>query len=299
MTGATVLFSSKAILIKLIYQQGVNVDTLMILRMLFAAPFYCYVAISAKRTYAKSLTLPTLTAIMATCFVGFYVASVLDLYGLQYIDANLERLIIFTYPAMVVLLSMVIFKRKIKPSLALCLGAIFVGLWIVFSNSSYPTVAYASIDTAVGALSAMTVGCVLVFASALAFAVYMIVSERMMRTIPSRLFTAYGMLCVCVAVCAHYLLRQPIELITQLAAQVYLLIAILAIFCTVLPSFLFSAGVQRIGAATASAIGSAGPMITLVLAFIVLGERITLFQLFGFAIIIGAIVILGKLKPSI
>jgi drug/metabolite transporter (DMT)-like permease len=303
---ATLLFSSKAIFIKLAYRYDVNPDTLITLRMLFSLPFYLFIALKARRTYAQGyaqghtqpLSVKTLFAIASTCICGYYLASVLDLYGLQYISASLERLILYAYPSLIVILSALLFKKPMGLSLLVCITIIYLGLLLVFFNDANVINNDIIVNTMLGKFSPVTIGSTLVFCSAIMFAVYMIGSEQLMRSLPSRLFTSYGMLATCITIAIHFLIRQPIDQLTTQVTPVYLIAGVLAIFCTVVPSFLLSAGIQKIGAATAGAVGCVGPIATLILSFLLLNEPITAMQIIGFAIVISAVVKLGKLKKN-
>ena len=104
----------------------------MALRMLFSAPFYLVIAISARRAYEQPIRGSTLalTALFGT--FAFYFAAAFDLYGLQYISASLERLILYTYPTLVVILSIVFLGTKITRSLIVCIAVIYLGLVVVF-----------------------------------------------------------------------------------------------------------------------------------------------------------------------
>lgn len=294
--AATALFSSKAVFIKVAYGMGAEPDILMALRMLFSMPLFILVAVQAKRAHAAPIPSSTLalTAVFGIC--GYYLASVFDLYGLQYISASLERIILYTYPTIVVILSAVFLGASISRSLLLCIGVIYCGLLIVFVQDLNSSSSTLTVATPIGEYPALYVGATMILISALMFSIYLIGSEYIMRTLPSRLYTATAMLAASFAIAIHFLLKQPIESLLQQSLNVYLLIFIIAIFCTVLPSFLLSAGIQSIGASTASAVGSLGPIATLVLADILLDESVTKIQLIGFSVVIIGVISLSRIK---
>ena len=136
----------------------------------------------------------------------------------------------------------------------------------------------------------------LVFAAAFAFAVYCVGSEVMMRRMSSQLFTVLAMLAASVAIIIHYCLAYPFSIIFAQPVAVYIYALLIAIVCTVMPSFLLSVGIARIGAAMGSTVGSLGPVFTLVVAFIVLGESLSLLQLASFVLIIAGVLLLSVAK---
>ncbi len=293
---ATTLFSSKAVLIKLSYHYGATPDIIMTLRMIFSAPVYLIIAISTRRTYKQPVSSSTLAFTALLGVFGYYLASAFDLYGLQYISASLERLILYIYPTIVIIMSAIFLNTPIKRSLILCIIVIYSGLVLALTKDAGFSAPSALAITTLDKLPPIYIGGGLVLISALCFSIYIVGSDYIMRTLPSRLFTAYAMLAACVLIFLHFLLRHPVALLFEQSREIYYLGLLIAIFCTVLPSFLLSAGIQKVGAATAGAVGSLGPVSTLALAALVLGEQINLLQLPGFAIVIGGVMLLGKLQ---
>lgn len=289
---ATTLFSSKAILIKLSYNYGATPDIMMGLRMIMSLPFYLIIAIQAHHSYSTTINGRSYFAIGLFGLSGYYAASALDLYGLQYISASLERIILYTYPSIVIILSALFLGERIKRSIIFCIVIIYCGLLITFLQDSTIT----NISETNSLQANYILGCGMVLMSALMFAIYLCGSSYMMRKLPSRLFTAYSMIAACAAIGLHVALKQPIDVFLHLPAPIYLLGFIIAIFCTVLPSFMLSAGIQSVGASAAGAIGSLGPISTLVIANIVLNETLTTIQLVGFLIVLTAVVALSKLR---
>lgn len=292
---ATALFSCKAVFIKLAYRHGATPDILMALRMLFSLPLYLIIAIGARREFNQPIKQSTLLLTAIFGISGYYLASVFDLYGLQYISASLERLVLYIYPTIVMLMSALFLGAAIRGRFILCIAVIYAGLVIVFIQDS--TLDNETlVNTVLGEIPRLYFGGMLVFISALAFSVYLIGSELMMRSLPSRLFTAYAMLAACVIISAHFFIRQPPAALLEQSAAVYGLTLFIAIICTVLPSFMLSAGIKAIGASTASAVGSMGPIATLVLGAILLGEQVTSLQLIGFAVVIAGVLLLSRMK---
>ena len=293
---ATTLFSSKSVFIKLAYLQGASPEIVMVLRMIFSLPFFIVIALHAKRAFNQPIAGSRLLLTATVGITGYYLASVFDLYGLQYISASLERLVLYIYPTLVIILSALFLGLPIKRIMLFCIIIIYMGLIIVFMDDTTTVQSHALTSTVIGDIPALYYGGLLVFISALAFALYLIGSEFIMRSMPSRLFTAYAMLAASVAISLHYWATYPLQMLFDQTMAVYVLGLIIAFFCTVLPSFMLSAGVQRVGASTAGVVGSLGPIATLILGALLLGEQVSNLQLVGFAVVIGGVMILSRFK---
>lgn len=277
---AALLFACKGTLIKYMYSLGARVDDVMLLRQVFSVPVYFYVAIMrwpAKENRPRPINW---IGIILIGICGYYVASYLDMLGLQTISAGLERIILYTYPAFVVIFSAWLFKRPLSPSLLFYIAVSYFGLFLVF---------YADIQTQPAASMADTVrGSLLVLLSATAFACYVIGSEHYMRMLSSALFTSIAMLAAGVAMCAHYFLFNSPARLFQLSGSIYGWSLVNAIAFSVLPAFMMSAGVRKIGSAKSGGLGMVGPLATLVIAASVLGETITSLQVIGFLVVVFA-----------
>ena len=275
-------FSAKSILIKLAYADSAQVDaiTLMTLRMLFALPFFLGVALWHGRAKTTSHSHQDWGALVLLGVMGYYLASLLDFKGLEYISAGLERLILFLYPTFVVLLTALLYRRPIAGIQRMALVLSYAGIGLVYGTQPMT----ASPNVALGAL--------LVFGSALAFAIYMTASGHYIPRFGPRRFTAYSMSVACGVTIAHFLLSKPLA---QLAVppDVLALAVALALLSTVLPAFLMNAGIRRIGADRAAIIGTVGPVSTLLLAWLVLDEALTLPQFFGAALVLCGVLLVS------
>jgi len=284
-------FSAKAVLVKLAYTYSYQLDaiTLMVLRMAISLPFFLAVAIwsandSARINDAQRLSGQDWLMIFGLGLLGYYIASFLDFAGLQYISASLERLILFLYPTMVVLFTAALQRRAINRHQALALALSYAGMILVFVDNM------ASI-----ASSGLLLGSALVLSSAVAYAFFLMGSGMMVKRIGSTRFTAYSMTVACLATGLHFVIQHGSEML-NLPANVYWLALIMAIFSTVLPAFLMNAGIRRIGAGSASIVSSAGPIATLGLAFLLLGEALTLAQLAGTALVLVGVYVISRAK---
>ena len=275
----TTLFSCKGILIKLCYQHGATPDVVIALRMAFAFPFYVAVAWH-ERHVASACDKKLLLKAAGFGLMGYFVSSLLDMYGLLYISASLERIILYSYPTMTLLLTVWFLQARLQRPMVLWIGLIYGGLALVFLNP-------ARSDS--GQARELWIGSGLVFAAAFAYAIFLVATEVLLKTIPHRLFTALAMLSASGAIFLYAGLRLELAQLLQQAPVIYWLALLIAIFCTVLPSFIVAAAIDHIGAARTGAIGSAGPLITLGLATLMLGESITPLQLLGFVIVMVGI----------
>ncbi len=285
-------FSAKAVLVKLAYTYSLQLDaiTLMVLRMAISLPFFLAVALWSANDSTKDsqcLNRQDWLMIFGLGILGYYIASWLDFLGLQYISASLERLIIFLYPTFVVLFSATLQRRRINRHQTLALALSYTGMILVFADSSTAT-----------ASSGLLLGSSLVLCSAIAFAFFLIGSGMMVKRMGSTRFTAYSMTVACLATGLHFVLQHGVKLL-NLPLNVYWLALIMAIFSTVLPAFLMNAGIRRIGAGSASILSSIGPIGTLTLAFLLLGETLTLTQLAGTVLVLIGVYVVSRAKSSI
>ncbi len=280
-------FASKGVFIKLAYGDHQRVDpvTLMTLRMLLSAPFYVIALVWLTGTGRGALQGVRMAPLIALGLTGYYLASWLDLTGLLYIPVGLERMILYLYPSMVVILSALFYRKTIGKAVWLALALSYAGIAIVFAAS-------------IGVGSNLALGGLLVFASAFAFSLFVIGSHAMMRNIGSVRFTALTMLVSSAAIVIHFALTQPLDAITTLEPAVYKLALVIAVFSTVLPSFLMAAGLRRLGSEQASIISGLGPIATLVMANWLLDEPITPLQLAGVALVIGGVWTISRRKAQ-
>lgn len=286
-------FSAKAIIIKLAYAANAEVDaiTLMALRMLFALPFFLLVAVwHNKKSRALPLDIKQWGVIIILGLMGYYIASYLDFLGLQFISAGLERVIIFLYPTFVVLFSAVVYRRRITAPVGIALGLSYIGTLLVF------------VEHLTIASSGLLLGSGLVLGSAIIFSWFVMGSGIMTQRIGSSRFTAYTMTVASVATLAHFALLHAAAL-TRLSSlpyagweRVYSLAFIMAVFSTVLPAFFMNAGIRRIGAGSASIISTTGPIATLFMAYMLLGEAITPIQLAGTFFVLAGVYVVSRAK---
>lgn len=278
---SALLFACKGTIIKFLYAQGATVADVMLLRMAFSFPIYGSVAVVHLRKEFHALTTKHFVGAALVGMCGYYLASYLDLLGLQTVSAGLERIILYTYPVFVLMLSAIFPGKKISWPLCVCITIIYVGLIMVF---------YADIRLQPAASLAETgKGSLLVLLSAMAFAIYVIGSDYYLRIFSSALFTSVAMLAAAVAMVLHYVIAHPVTQVLHLPPTVYVWCAVTALLFTVLPSFMMSAGVRQIGSAKAGAVGMIGPVATVLIAGTVLGEAVSALQITGLAVVMFGI----------
>lgn len=260
---AAIGYSAKAVLVKLAYVQQIDAVTLLTLRMAFSLPFFVLIWF-LKNTNEECVKLRIADgfAVLILGLLGYYLANMLDFLGLEFISAGLERMIVSLYPTLVAIFSCIFFGRSIQKMEVVALVTCYAGIAVIL---------YRQIDLS---QPAILWGSVLVFGSAVAYAVYLIGSYRFITRLGPYRFTALGMAVACTACLVQFALTHPFSAL-DVSNKVYIISASMALFSTVIPSLLLSLGIQRIGPSQASLVSGVGPVSTLVLANLVLGETMS------------------------
>lgn len=280
---SAICFSGKAIMIKLAYRYSIDSVSLLTLRMLFSLPFFVLNAwIGNYRMHGQPDAKPLLwrdwIAIIALGFSGYYCASLLDFLGLQYITAGLERLILYLYPTMVLLMSAFFFQKKVTRNQFIALGLTYLGIAVALVDPSQ-----------LGGGKNLWLGISLIFFSGFTYAIYLVGSGAYVSRVGSMRYTSYAMIAATVAIVIHSAFLNQLQL-WHYPAPVYWLVLIMAIFSTVLPTLMISEGIRIIGASNTSIIGSIGPVATISLGYLFLGETFGVWQMFGtLFVIIGVL----------
>ena len=270
------LFAVKGVLIKLIYRYGIDTTSLLALRMLLAVPVFAAVGIrrwrrmpARSRPRAKTIGLSVLVGIL-----GYYVSSWLDFKGLETLGAQLERLILFTYPFLVILFGRLLLGHPLRAHALLGAGLSYVGLLVMFAGEP----AHGGADAFAGAG--------FVFTAAVTFALYQLFARELILACGPSLFTAIAMAAAGVVAIGAFSLSGSARPLPT-APEAWALIVALAVFATILPAFLMSAGTARIGAQGTAIVSTVSPLVTITLAVAVLGEP------FGPAEALGTLCVLG------
>jgi drug/metabolite transporter (DMT)-like permease len=278
--AGSVLFSAKAIVVKLAYRHGVDAATLIALRMAFSVPFFIVAYVWSSRG-AAPLARADHARLIIIGLLGYYAASTLDFLGLQYITAALERLILYLNPTLVLLMSALFlgkrFNRRDIAALALAYG----GIVLAFVH-----------DVRLEG-DAVLLGSALVFASAVCYAAYLVMSGELVRRIGAIRLTSYAMCVSTIAVAVQFLLLNPLAALAQ-PAPVIGLSVVNGLLCTVLPVFATMLAVERIGAGRTSMAAMIGPVATIALAYLFLGETVSGWQLAGTALVLAGVYTLSR-----
>ena len=286
-------FAAKAIFIKLAYaaHPGLDAVTLLALRMIFSLPFFLLMAWWARRERRGATPAPLTQSdwgyVLLLAFVGYYLSSFLDFWGLQYISAGLERLILFTNPTIVVVISALFMARPITRRVAIALLVSYGGLGLAYWHDLVLTN-----DT-----TSLIFGAGLVFLAAICYAIYMVVGTGLTRRIGSMRFTAYMMLVATVFVLAQFAIMRPWSAL-DLPMKLYVYSMGLAVFSTAVPVWMMAEALKRIGASDASMIGTIGPVVTIFLGALFLGEEVSALQLIGAGLVLAGVAMISLARPK-
>ncbi len=287
-TLGAVAFSGKAIIVKLAYRYGVDAVTLIMLRMLFALPFFAVMVWwSARPRHGVSATLLTgkdWLGVLGLGITGYYLASFLDFAGLQYITASLERLILYLNPTLVLLLGWGLLGRRISRKQALGMAISYSGVLLVFGHE----VTLQGADVGLGAL--------LVFLSAVSYAMYLFYSGEMVQRLGSLRLVGLATSVACVLCIAQYVLLRPLDTVLSVAPQVLWLSVVNATLCTVVPVVLVMLAIERIGSGLAAQAGMVGPMSTMLMGVLLLGEPLTGWLVLGTGLVLAGVAVCSRAR---
>jgi drug/metabolite transporter (DMT)-like permease len=278
-------FAVRPVLVKLAYSYAADPVTLLALRMTIALPFFVGVAAWHGRRWGNRgpIAARDWPPMLAMGFIGYYVASYLDFLGLQYVSAGLGRLLLFSYPTIVVLLSAIFLKKPIGARAVLALVLTYAGVALVMSNL-------------VGAPNPdLPLGGALVFASAVAFAIYLVGSGELVMRVGSMRFTGYAMTVAALCCATQFLVLRPLSALAL--PPIYGLAATMAILSTVIPTFLMNEALRRIGVNQVALLGALGPVATILLGYLGLDEQMTGLQICGGLLVLVG-VLLVTLRPA-
>ena len=284
---AAVFFSTKAIFVKLTYLHGADAISALALRMTMALPMLLAIAWYSTRSGARPLTRGDWRAVLMLGFVGYYLSSLLDFMGLEYITASLERLILFLYPTIVALISWLFLKKPIGAKGIVALVLSYIGIAISFVRDLQHT----------GDATAVIIGGGLIFACTITYAIYIVGSGEMVGRIGALRFAAYATTVAAICCLIQFALTRPFSAL-DLPWQVYGYSLAMAVIATVLPVILTAKAIQMIGAPRVAIIGAVGPVATIVLAWWLLDEPIGWEQMVGAALVMSGVLLISvKPKP--
>lgn len=270
-----IAFSGKAIIVKLAYRYGVDAVTLIMYRMLFALPFFLVMSWWASRGKAP-LSSSERWGVVGLGFCGYYLASFLDFAGLAYISASLERLILYLNPTLVLILGLVFYQRRVAWRQALGIGISYSGVMLVFGHE----IRLEGSDTLLGGA--------LVFASAISYASYLNFSGELVKRLGSLRLVGLATSVACVLCLLQFVLIRPMAA-AQVAPEVIWLSLLNATLCTVAPVLMVMMAVERIGASATAQTGMVGPMSTIAMGVLLLGEAFTVWVAAGTLLVLAGI----------
>ena len=280
--AGSIAFSAKAIIVKLAYRHGVDAVTLIMFRMLFALPLFLALAWWAGRGKA-ALTRRDLGAVLGLGFSGYYLASYLDFAGLQFISASLERLILYLHPTLVLFLGALLFKRSVQPRQLLALAVSYSGVLLVFGHEA----TLSDADTGLGAA--------LVFASAVAYAVYLVTSGAEVQRLGALRLTGWATSVACALCILQFLLLRPLG--AALVAPPVLWLSLLnATLCTFAPVIMIMLAIERVGATLTAQTGMIGPLSTILMGVLILGEPFNAWVAAGTALVLAGVWLLARAR---
>ncbi|HEY0662292.1 MAG TPA: DMT family transporter [Lysobacter sp.] len=283
--AGAVLFSAKAILAKLQFRYGLDALDVMALRMGFSLPLFGLLAVrETHRAHVRGrhLSPRDLGLIVVLGVLGYYLSSLLDFWGLQYVPVSLERLILFLNPTFVLLLGVFAFGRRVARKEWIALAVSYLGVALVFGENL-------RLDG-----EHVLLGSALVLLAALAYASYLAMSGQLIARVGSLRLVAYAMCVSTAATIVHYLLARDVAHLLQLPTPAYWLALANALFCTFLPVTFTMAAVARVGAGSTAQLSVLGPVSLLFLGGWMLGETVTALQVLGTAVVLGGVVMLTR-----
>ncbi len=279
--AGSIAFSGKAIIVKLAYRHGVDAVMLVMYRMLFALPMFVAMALWAGRG-KPALTARDWLGIVGLGFCGYYLSSFLDFWGLEFISASLERLILYLNPTLVLVLGWLLYGRKISRQRALAMGLSYCGVLLVFGHE----VSFAGAHAALGAL--------LVLGSAISYALYLNYSGQLVQRMGSLRLAGWATSVACVFCIAQYALLRPWQEAALVPAPVVWLSLLNAIACTAVPVLLVMMAIERIGPGLTAQTGMIGPMSTLLMGVFILGEPFNAWVLAGTALVLSGVFLVTR-----
>jgi drug/metabolite transporter (DMT)-like permease len=271
-----IAFSGKAIIVKLAYRYGVDAVMLLMYRMLFALPIFALMAWWASRG-KPALSRSDWLGVVGLGISGYYLSSFLDFAGLQYITASLERLIIYLNPTMVMLLAWMLYRKSFSRRQLAAMAVSYCGVILVLGRE----VRFEGGQVALGAL--------LVFASVITYAIYLVYSGELVRRLGSLRLVGVATSVACVCCILQFAVLRPLDTALAVAPEVIWLSLLNATLCTAVPVLLVMMAIERIGPALAAQTGMVGPLSTILMGVLILGEPFTAWIAAGTVLVIAGI----------
>ena len=274
-------FSTKAIFVKLCYQHGVDSITALMFRMIFALPYYLWVLLFSPQVKLMSIQKSSYGKLLLLGLAGYYIASLFDFMGLQYVQANLERLIIFIYPTIVLAFGVWFFHRRINRQQVVAVTITYLGILIACLSQDF------------GPMDKnLEWGILYIFISAVSYAFYLAFSDDLIEKIGVPAFNSISMVISIVAVLIHFGIVYGIRL-TGYDWQVYMYGALMGVIATVIPTVALAKGISLIGSSNAAILSTFGPVATILMSYFILHEPFSLLQGIGTVFVLLGVLYLG------
>lgn len=274
---ASFMFSLKPIIIKEAYALGASSESLMVLRMWFALPFYLVMLFIQRQQLIENIR--HMPAVIAVGFIGYFLSSYLDLLALETISAQAERIILYAYPSLVILIKSIYDKKMPTKRMLFALLIVYSGILLLLPGELN--------------LTGSPVGIFLMLTCALTFAAYVLLSKPMIAKMGVGVFTSTAMVASCLFTQIHFVNIDIVQ-ISSLPQSVFIMALALAFFSTVIPSYAMSAAISMIGSERAAITGTTGPVFTVILAAVILGETISVFHVAGLSLVVIGVLLLSK-----
>ncbi|MBQ0921911.1 DMT family transporter [Hydrogenophaga aromaticivorans] len=285
-SAGSIAFSGKAIIVKLAYRHGVDAVTLIMYRMLFALPLFLALAWWASRGKA-ALTGKDWLGIVGLGFTGYYLASFLDFWGLQYVSASLERLILYLNPTLVLVLGWLVYQRRISGLQALAMAVSYAGVLLVFGHEA----GFQGPNAVLGAL--------LVFGSAISYAIYLVYSGELVKRLGSLRLVGLATSVACGLCLLQFVILRPLSA-ADVAPEVIWLSLLNATLCTFAPVLMVMMAIERIGAGLAAQTGMIGPMSTIAMGVLILDEPFNGWIVAGTVLVLSGVFLVTRFgKPAV
>jgi drug/metabolite transporter (DMT)-like permease len=288
--GSAILFASKGLFAKALYQRGVGFELLVAVRAVLAMPLFVWFAFRANAPGQHSQEAGpgrrpvSRRAVVAAAISGitcYYVGAMVDFWALTLIDASIERVLLFSYPAMVMLIHCFMWRRPPEKRLVAAMVVTYAGIFFAMGGVDFHE------------LRQNLFGAGLVLIAALTTAIYFLIGERYTRELGSTRFAAIGMSSAAVALALHFAAFRSFGELRSLQTYDWLLLGVLGVLCMFIPGLLQAEGMRRVGAQRASIASTIGPPTTIVLAALFLGERLNVWQVLGSAMIVCSVLVLS------
>jgi drug/metabolite transporter (DMT)-like permease len=291
--GSAILFASKGLFGKALYQRGVGFELLVTVRAVLAVPLFAWFAVRANAPNpaghgpsGQSQAPPRVPAraVIAAVIAGitcYYVGALVDFWALTLIDASVERVLLFSYPAIVMVVHCFMWRRAPEARLVAAMLVTYIGIFFVMGG----------VD--LNELRQNLFGAGLVLIAALTTAIYFLIGERYTRELGSTRFAAIGMSSAAVVLSLHFLVFRSLAELRTLQAYDWFLLAVLGVACMFIPGLMQAEGMRRVGAQRAAIGSTIGPPTTIALAAVFLGERLNVWQILGSAMIVCSVLVLS------